>query len=136
VDRLFLDANVLFSAAYKDEAPLCGLWKLRDVVLLSSPYAIDEARSNLETDQQRRRLDSLIQSVVIATTTVEVHLPASIALPAKDEPILRAAIYAHSTHLLTGDRAHFGKYFGRTIKGVNIQSPSEYLSIREMTEGI
>jgi len=37
MDRLFLDANVLFSAAYRPQVGLVRLWKLKDVVLCSSP---------------------------------------------------------------------------------------------------
>jgi hypothetical protein len=36
VDRLFLDANVLFSAAYRARAGVAGLWNLDDVVLTTS----------------------------------------------------------------------------------------------------
>ena len=43
----FLDANVLFSAAYLENAPLAKLWKLGDVRLLSSSNAVDEAKRNL-----------------------------------------------------------------------------------------
>ena len=39
----------------------------------------------------------------------------SLVLPAKDRPIFLAAVEAHATHLLTGDRAHFGPYFGRNV---------------------
>jgi uncharacterized protein len=47
MDRLFLDANVLFSAAYRPDAGLLQLWKLEDVALCSSHYAAEEARLNL-----------------------------------------------------------------------------------------
>jgi hypothetical protein len=32
MDRLFLDANVLFSAAYKIDARLLPLWKVKNVI--------------------------------------------------------------------------------------------------------
>ena len=59
MDRLFLDANVLFSAAYRPSAGLLQLWKLRNVILCSSRYALEEARINLTEDAQRRRLTRL-----------------------------------------------------------------------------
>jgi len=42
-------------------------------------------------------------------------LPGGIALPEKDRPILLAAIEARATHLITGDKRLFGKYFGKRI---------------------
>jgi len=56
MDRLFLDANVLFSAAYRPNAGLLKLWKLKDVVLCFSRYALEEARINLGEETQRNRL--------------------------------------------------------------------------------
>ena len=52
VDRVFLDANILYSAAYKDTSALRKLWELVDVVLLTSFYAVDEAHRNLAIDKQ------------------------------------------------------------------------------------
>jgi uncharacterized protein len=49
VDRVFLDANVLLAAAWRSEAALKRLWGLDHAELLSSHYAVDEARRNLET---------------------------------------------------------------------------------------
>jgi len=52
MDRLFLDANVLFSAAYKANARVFRLWQLKDVLLDSSRYALEEARFNLVEENQ------------------------------------------------------------------------------------
>ena len=52
MDRLFLDANVLFSAAYRIDAGLLQLWKLKNVTLCSSRYALEEARINLANEDQ------------------------------------------------------------------------------------
>jgi len=41
--RLFLDANILFSAAYRPHAGLLQFWKLKDTILCSSHYAMEEA---------------------------------------------------------------------------------------------
>jgi hypothetical protein len=48
-------------------------------------------------------------------------------LPATDRPIFLSAVAVRATHLLTGDRAHFGPYFGLTIAGVRIERPADYL---------
>jgi hypothetical protein len=47
MDRLFLDANVLFSAAYRLKAGLLQLWDLDDTVLCGSHYAVEAGRINL-----------------------------------------------------------------------------------------
>jgi predicted nucleic acid-binding protein len=129
MDRLFLDANVLFSAAYHVDAGLRRLWRIKGVVLCSSRYAFEEALINLEEDQQRDRLAELAKAVrwFHATRTT---LPPGIALPSKDGPILLAAIEADATHLLTGDIRHFGAYLGKNFEGVEIMLPGEYLRRR------
>jgi predicted nucleic acid-binding protein len=63
VDRLFLDANVLFSAAYRANAGLLQLWKLKKVRLCSSRYAVEEARINLDEEAQQQRLLQLSLSL-------------------------------------------------------------------------
>jgi uncharacterized protein len=125
--RVFLDANVLFSAAYRDGAGLVRLWSLPPrVVLISSPYAIEEARRNLEGDG-RARLEVLLSALEIVGDVAIGTLPIAVELPEKDRPILVAAITAAATHLLTGDRAHFGALYGRRIGGVLVQRPADYL---------
>ncbi len=129
MDRLFLDANVLFSAAYQSGAGLLQLWKLKNAVLCSSRYALEEARINLEHEDQRVRLIKLTGVVHLFEATQGI-LPKGISLPEKDAPILLAAIEAHATHLLTGDIRHFGPYFGKKIEGIAIVLPGEYLRAR------
>lgn len=126
MDRLFLDANVLFSAAYLPGAGLLQLWKLKNVVLCSSHYALEEARINLTDEDQRGRLNNLSAMLHLFEAS-QGTLPQGISLPKKDAPILLAAIEARSTHLLTGDIRHFGPYFGKKIDGLMIVLPGEYL---------
>ena len=49
-------------------------------------------------------------------------------LPAKDQPVFMAAASANAQFLLTGDRSHFGPFFGRTFMGVTIYTPAQYLA--------
>src|ERR1700727_3488664 len=129
MDRLFLDANVLFSAAYKTETRLLQLWKIKNVVLCSSRYALEEARINLETEEQRQRLLKLshaLQVVDVVTGSPRLRT----VLPEKDQPILLAAVQAGATHLLTGDQRHFGRYLGKKIEGVRVHLPGDYLRSR------
>jgi len=127
LDRVFLDANVLFSAAYSPESGLLRLWQLKDVTLLTSSYALYEASANLEKPEQKKRLDRLMRSVKVLSEHVDHPLPKGITLPEKDRPILSMAIYGGATHLLTGDVTHFGKYFGKSSGGVLIVRPAQYL---------
>jgi predicted nucleic acid-binding protein len=126
MDRVFLDANVLFSAAYRSDAGLFQLWKLKQVILCSSRYAVEEARTNLADEDQRMRLNQLSESLQLFEAS-EKALPRSVLLPEKDRPILLAAIEARATHLLTGDVKHFGPYFGTKIMGIAIMPPGAYL---------
>jgi len=127
-----LDANVLFSAAWRaDVSPALSLWALTRLTLVSSAYAIDEAKRNLDTVDSRARLYRLIARLEITDEApATVMLPNDVELAPKDQPILRAAIHAHCTHLLTGDRRHFGELFGRSIEGVRVMTVREYLTAR------
>jgi predicted nucleic acid-binding protein len=129
MDRLFLDANVLFSAAYQPGARLLQIWKLKNVVLCSSRYALAEADVNLDDEVQRERLVELAEKLQFFEAPQRA-LPRGISLPEKDVPILLAAIEARATHLLTGDVRDFGPYFGKKIEDVAIVLPGEYLKMR------
>lgn len=127
-DRVFLDANVLFSAAYREGSGLERLWTLDPgVMLCSSPYAIEEARRNLSDPTAIARLERLVATLDVVADVTGGPLPHGVELPAKDHPILLAALAAGATHLITGDRAHFGPYFGRRVGTLLIERPSEYL---------
>ena len=126
MDRLFLDANVLFSAAYREDAGLLDLWTLKNVTLCSSHYALAEAKINLPDSIQVERLENLAKALQLFEAAQQ-PLPDQISLPEKDAPILLAAIEAQATHLITGDQRHFGLYFGKKISGIMIVSPGDYL---------
>jgi uncharacterized protein len=126
MDRLFLDANILFSAANSPNAGLLCLWQLKNVVLCSSRYAVEEARFNLAVESQRRRLARLAQDVQLFDP-LSRDLPAGVSLPNRDEPILLAAMEARATHLITGGVHHFGQCFGKRIEGILILTPADYL---------
>jgi predicted nucleic acid-binding protein len=130
LDRLFLDANVLFSAAYRPNAGLARFWKLPKVTLCSSRYAVEEARINLATAAQRERLQSFAAKLELVDAIESASsLPDKISLPEKDRPILLAAVAARATYLITGDFRHFGPFFGTSVRGVLILSPADYLEL-------
>jgi len=92
--QIFLDANVLFSAAYRHAAGLRRLWTLSGARLITSVYAVEEARRNLNNPGQRSDLEELLGSVeVVPTASPKDHpLLSALELPAKDQPTVLAAI--------------------------------------------
>jgi len=129
VDRLFLDANVLFSAAYRPDAGVRRLWDTPRVTLLTSEYAVAEARRNLATPDQLLRLDALLQPVQVEPSkTLDPALRKEIELREKDWPILGGAVAARATHLITGDLRDFGPFMGQSVLGVLVLTPARYLN--------
>ena len=127
-EAVFLDANILFSVAY-GSAGLSRLWELATkgvCSLLASQYVIEEAKRNLDRREQLKRLDSFLSAVeVVMETDPELSCP--IDLPEKDVPVLMAAVSAGADYLITGDVSHFGRHFGKTVMGVQIVMPRDYL---------
>lgn len=128
--RVFLDANVLFSAAYGTHSPLRGFFRLAEAgicELLASPFAIDEARRNIARKHSAKAadLEHLIAHVAICLEAgaETVRWARSAGLPAKDAPILAAAVQAKADILVTGDRAHFGGLYARTLRRLEILPP-------------
>ena len=132
MDRIFLDANVLFSAAYLELSGLARLWTLGYVELLSSAYAVEEARRNLAIDRTEAlpRLERLTAAVSIVDAPQSLKLPANVRLDQKDQPILLAAIHGNPDYLLTGDARHFAHLYGKRIKGVLVLRPAQYFERR------
>ena len=126
--RIFLDANVLFSAAKTAGAVrelLTFLDKSGHECCVNS-YVIEEARRNLvaKAPEAINVLDRLLSRMSTAKAQPsDVALEASLPLPAKDRPVLAAAIRQGCAVLVTGDRTHFGALYGRTIHGIVIHSP-------------
>ena len=126
-DLVFLDANILFSAAYGSPG-LRRLWDLAaagECRLLTSAQAVEEARRNLDTPAQLRRLAGYARRVELVPQPPDG--PCRLELPPEDRLIFLAAAAAGATHLLTGDARHFGAYYGRRMQGVRVLRPAEYL---------
>jgi uncharacterized protein len=134
-----LDANVLFSASYRSDAGLRKLWRLAGVRIVTSAYAVEEARRNLSQPPQHRELDELLGCLEVVPTAAPTDQPlfsSVVELPNKDRPVLLAAIGVGATHLLTGDFWHYmGPYCGKRIQRVLILSPRDYLSLRTRIAG-
>ena len=126
VSRAFLDANVLFSAAYREKSGLMRLWSRPGAELVTSAYAAEEARRNLPSPDQRARLESLLSQMRIVAES-DAPMPAGVQLPDKDHPILKAAVAAEATHLVTGDVKDFGPYFDKRIGGILVVTPADFI---------
>lgn len=129
MDHLFLDANIIFSAAYGSPG-LYRFWEMashKKLVLLTSAHAVEEARRNLEGATRLNRLDELIKNIRIAPEALPDQ-PCPIKLSAKDIPVFMSALSSEATHFVTGDLRHFGKYLSKTIEGLIVCTPRYYLS--------
>ena len=126
--RVFLDANVLFSAAYGSPG-IRILWqwaKDRRHELLASTHVVEEARRNLVEARHVARLDELLQHVARAATPPP-DLRCPIELPDGDREAFLAALAAGATHFLTGDVRHFDPYYGKRYGGMLVQAPATYV---------
>jgi predicted nucleic acid-binding protein len=127
--RVFLDANILFSAAKSDGAIRSFLGGLRacEHTLVADAYVVAEARRNIEVKFPAALGDfETVLSQIEFFTGVYESLPSEIApeLPEKDRPVLAAAIQYRCDALVTGDKLHFGNLYGQHIEGVMIHSPA------------
>jgi predicted nucleic acid-binding protein len=121
--RVFLDANILFSAT--DTRSRISVFFLELLRLgheaVTSSYAWAETQRNLERKRPHwlNGLDRIRNHIEISDASIK---PVGVACVEKDEPILAGAIGARCTHLWTGDKAHFGAFYGRKICGVTVIS--------------
>jgi predicted nucleic acid-binding protein len=120
--RVFLDANVLFSASNADSniARLVD-WLFERGTGVSSDLAIEEARRNLALKRppwlgEFERIQTSLEIVPSASFAL------SVALAAKDAPLLCSAIAATCEYFVTGDRRDFGHLYGRSVMGVEVIS--------------
>lgn len=133
--KLFLDANVVFSAAHLEEGraqDLVALARAGHCALLSSAHALEEARRNLALKSSRyemRLADALAQIEIVAEPPSAVSDWArEEGLPPKGAPILAAAVQAGAAMLVTGDARDFGHLYERTLRGVRIVTPARALA--------
>lgn len=118
--RVFLDANILFSASF----PNSHLAKFLDAlhahaVLLTNTYATAESERNIAAKQPARLATH--RKFVATLEMVPLHVfDPGVKLADKDRPILCGAISGSATYLLTGDKRDFGHLFGKTVRSVKI----------------
>jgi predicted nucleic acid-binding protein len=126
--RVFLDANILFSAAKTDGAmrQLLRLLEERGHECWVDAYVVAEARRNLlaKGPEALTVLEALLSRLHVAASLPTAVSSAPVDwLPEKDRPVLAAAIRLGCDALVTGDRTHFGDGYGKTFGGVIVHSP-------------
>jgi len=125
--KIFLDANVLFSAVKSDGhvSQLLRLLTESGHELVANDYVMDEARRNLEVKYPVNHdlLGPVLTIVNVSSVSSHGLLPEGIELAEKDRPVLAAAIALGCNALVTGDTTHFRHLFGTSVGGVMIFSP-------------
>ena len=131
--RLFLDANVLFTAAHNPQGKAAlvlelaaqGHWQAA-----TSTYALEEARRNIarKYPQCQERLERLADGLRVVASGRGGDCP--LPLRDKDRPIFEAARRVGATHLLTGDIRDFGPHMNAPdrTEGIRIQTMSAFLA--------
>ena len=132
--RVFLDANVLFTAAHNPEGKAAllielgvrGYWQL-----ITSEYALEEAGRNLQRKfpQSAAKLEKMRPALRLSSH--HGGIPRLPGLAAKDQPIFQAALASRATHLLTGDLRDFGPFMNRPADTHNIQIQTVAIFLNE-----
>jgi len=126
--RVFLDANILFSAVKSAGAVRELLARLErgGHVLCVDAYVVAEARRNLAL-KGLAALDTLEKLLGRCESGPfrPAPVPPRVAelVHEKDQPVVAAAAHMVCDVLLTGDRTHFGALYGQRLMGVLVQSP-------------
>jgi predicted nucleic acid-binding protein len=132
--RIFLDANILFSAAKSDGAirQLLRNLTLANHTLVADSYVQAEASRNIAAKADARAvtyLDTLLSQIEVNTVQFAQSSPtlqaAALWLPEKDRPVLLAAMALVCDVLVTGDSTHFGQGYGKRFEGVMVCSPRQ-----------
>ncbi|MBK5273655.1 MAG: PIN domain-containing protein [Desulfuromonadales bacterium] len=131
--RVFLDANVLFTAAHNPNGKAAFVVELASMnafKLFTGDYAREEAERNISANypgclaEFKRLLENITVIPIIHPATAYPDV-----LPAKDAPIFIAAVNCRATHLLTGDVKHFGLLLNQPelCDGMIVQTVAAFL---------
>lgn len=131
--KLFLDANVLFTAAHNPSGKAALVVELQpraQWALATSTYALEESLRNLQRKAPGAldRLDAVVERLEVVRHRPDLEYPTG--LTEKDRPIFQAAHACRASHLLTGDLKHFGPFMDRPkqTRGIIIQTVAAFLA--------
>lgn len=134
--KLFLDANVVFSAAHREEGraqELIALAAAKRHTVVTSRHALEEARRNLDVKSRgfEERLARLLERVALVgeAPSALVEWARTEGLPLQDASVLAAAVHASADLLVTGDARDFGPLYDRSLRGAKVVSPKRALDI-------
>jgi len=129
--KVFLDSNVLFSAALGSE-PFQLLWEIANagkVQLVTSAYCRTEALDNLQ-HKRPDAIDRYGKLMVIVTEVPDGQARLDWArelVPDKDAPVLAAAVAAGADVLVTGDLKHFTPLMERSDLPLRVRTVRAFL---------
>lgn len=137
MDKLFLDANVIFSATASTSGASRVLFELAEhnlLVLLSSTYALREVKLNVQIKLGEDHLPTLFSLISVLHAVDDQPAPEKISnqfkslIVAKDLPILCSAYQQSVDWLITLDRKDFmTKQLKNAKFNFKIGTPGDYL---------
>jgi uncharacterized protein len=131
--RVFLDANVLFTAAHNPRGKAAFVIELGTggyFLLFTSDAALIEAERNVTAKHPDSLpfLKDLVSNINLLAADLSAPFPDG--LPPKDAVIFQAAVSCRATHFLTGDLRHFGPFMNRpdATFSIIVQTVAEFLA--------
>lgn len=131
--RIFLDANILFSASLSLTSPMASLVlqsKVMGLRCLCSPAVLEEVVRNLKKKRPAglKHLPRLLEAIELVPSPTGQACP--LPLPEKDRHVLLAAIAGKADVLITGDINDFGLYMNKPKQsaGVLIQTFAQFIA--------
>jgi predicted nucleic acid-binding protein len=138
VNRVFLDANVLFSAAISSGGASRAIFELAEqhpgvLELVVSEYAITEALRNLQEKRPQavRDLLALLDGLRFTQEPPQVLIDRLVGIvpDSKDVPIVAGAVWAQADLLVTGNTRDFKRLYGRHVGGCLVLPPRDALDL-------
>ena len=130
--RLFLDSSVLLAAAGSSTGAsrlLFDIASRHGWELLTAEYCLREAECNLPKLGKKAELSwtQIIRPAVIPLSTRLTLDRPLIFRATKDRPVVISALSQKADYLLTLDRDDFHGLLGRSVYGLPIRTPGEFL---------
>lgn len=137
--RIFLDANIIIAACGSERGGSRALFDIAEkdqsIQLITSDYALREAKRNVEQKlpsaiMALRTLTKGPQLIIVREAPPLLTKSVTSIVPAKDAPILSAALFAHADYICTLDKKDFHSSSTREAcndLGVMIAAPADIL---------